>query len=356
MRDVDCVVLNFNGGDLVIRTIQSLQRQCGIRCGLIVVDDGSTDGSPEEIMRLYPQVRMYRNERNARDVNRLRNIGIRMAKTPRVFLTDNDLIYDKDCVRVLMDTMDSGSSIAACMPCLRYLHETGKVYLAGTHLHYVGTTIAENRDLPATRLHAGPRQGIGGGIALFDVRRFEEVGGFDENYQLAWGDDGELHQRLILAGYRCVFIPEGVAYHEAKPFDRSRYYRASGQVQNRLRLLLTHYEWRTLLLLSPSLVIFEVAQIGFFILKGIPHLYFKGLWGALSRLAEIRQRRRAIQAIRRVPDRDILRSGPLYVRAQGGIVEGLTEHTLKGLSWIFDRYWKAVRKVLRSSTPQPSDR
>lgn len=355
MREVEVVVLNFNGGDLVLRTLHSLRAQQGVRCTFVVVDDGSTDGSPDEIQRVYPSARIYRNARNTRDVNRLRNIGIRMGTTPRVLLTDNDLVYEENCVRVLMETMDADPQIAACMPCLRYLDETETVYLAGTQLHYVATTIAEDRDAPAESLGKEPRFGIGGGIALFDVSRFNEVGGFDEDFALAWGDDGELHQRLILAGYECVFVPTAVAYHEEKPFSKSRYYRASGQVQNRFRLLLSHYEWRTLIVLFPALLLFELAQIGFFVLKGIPHLYLKGVWGTFSHLPDIREKRRVVQALRRAPDRDVLYAGPLYVRPHGGFVDRLTGYILKGLSWIFDRYWSAARKALRPTRSLPLD-
>src|SRR5690606_13139698 len=70
---VSAVVVNYNGARTVLGTIGSLLRQRGAAVSVIVVDDGSTDGSPDAIERQFPEVEIHREPRNTRNVNRLRN-------------------------------------------------------------------------------------------------------------------------------------------------------------------------------------------------------------------------------------------------------------------------------------------
>src|SRR5690606_22665585 len=91
-----------------------------------------------------------------------------------------------------------------------------------------------------------------------------------------------------------------------------------GQVRNRWRYILTHYSLRTLLLTAPALLSYEVIQATFFLGKGIPHLYLFGTLDALRSAPATLRRRREVQALRVVPDRDVLFAGEIYVRPEHG--------------------------------------
>lgn len=341
---VTAVIVNFNGIRTVLDTIRSLLSSREVEWEIIVIDDGSTDGSPDVIRRTFPQVRVEQESRNTRQVNRLRSKGLALARTREVLLTDNDIVFDPDCARRLLAVMARDPAIAACMPCL--MDDRERVYNAGGRTHYIGATIASNRDSSDSLDQSAPVPAVGGGIALFDMRKLQHVGSFDEGYALAWGDDGELHQRLLLAGYKCVLVPDAIGFHEYKPFDRSRHYRARGQIRNRWRYIGTHYSGRTLALIVPALAVYEILQAGFYLLRGVPHLYLLGTLDALRDLPAVVRRRRAIQALRVQPDRCILASGPIYVRSDHSAAGSVVRPVLRFVSWFFSAYWSAIQIAL----------
>src|SRR5690606_13226836 len=349
------VVVNYNGARTVLDTLDSLFRQRGVAVSVIVVDDGSTDGSPDAIARQYPAVEIHREPRNTKEVNRLRNIGLARATADKILVTDNDVVFETDCIAELVRAMDADRRVALCLPRMMYAQTPDTVYMAGGRIHYAGATIAPNRHEPFDG-RTEPRPAIGGGIVLLDRRKLSEVGGFDEGYRLAWGDDVELHQRLLLAGYRCLYVPTAVCLHEYKPFDGTRAYRARGQVGNRWRYLMTHYEARTLLLILPALALYEIVQATFLTLKGMPHLYLGGTFDAIVALPSLLKRRREIQALRVVPDRDVLFAGPMYVRPEHAHGIGAAARAVSMLSAVLAAYWRLVRPLLSSGVRERASR
>ena len=346
MKRLTVAVINYNGMNTVLDTIESIYGIEGFRADVLVVDDGSTDGSAEAIRRAYPDIPVHKEAENTRAVNRLRNMALGLADTRYVLLTDNDVMFDSRCAVEMLRVMESDEEVAACLPRLMYSDDPSRVCFDGTKIHYLAATIAPTRDLHIEHTEERPTPAVGGGIALFDRDKLELVGGFDEVFELAWGDDAELHQRLLLAGYKCLYVPSAVGYHEFKPFDETRHYRARGQVRNRWHYMLTHYRWRTMLLIAPALILFEIAQAAFYTLKGFPLLYFRGIVDALRQLSSSMERRRVVQNLRTVPDRDLLSAGPLYIRPAGGYTGIVTSVAVKGLSIFFSAYWRLVRPAL----------
>ncbi|HEY8519175.1 MAG TPA: glycosyltransferase [Gammaproteobacteria bacterium] len=354
-QEITAVVVNCNGGDAVLRTIASLLGQRGVRMRIVVVDDGSTDGSAEAIERRHPGALVHREPRNTQQVNRLRNIGIACADTDKVLVTDNDIVFDPNCAAEMLRAMGTDPAVAACIPRMMYADDPAVIYMAGGRIHYVGATIAPHRHERYDG-RTEPEEAIGGGIALYDRRKLAAVGGFDEGYALAWGDDAELHQRLLLAGFKTLLVPTAACLHHYKRFDRSRHYRARGQVSNRWRYLLSHYEARTLLLTAPALLLYELLQAGFLTAKRLPHLYLLGTLDALRALPRTLRRRREVQALRRVPDRELLFAGDLYVRPEHGTRLPLLRAGVAAASGAFALYWRLVRPGLARSVRRPAAR
>lgn len=344
-KAISVVVVNYNGAATVLETLESIFRQQGVRPRVVVVDDGSTDGSPEAIAERFPQVEIHRESRNTKDVNRLRNMGLARAENDKVIVADNDVGFDPTCFAELLAAMDTDGKVAMCIPRMMYAQDPETIYMAGGRIHYAGATIAPNRHLPFDG-RTEPRPAIGGGIALFDKPKLARVGVFDEAYRLAWGDDIELHQRLLLAGYKSLYVPTAVCLHDYKRFDGTRNYRARGQVCNRWRYMLTHYEARTLLVIAPALMMYELTQAVFLTMKGLPHLYLRGTLDALIGLPSTLRRRRNIQALRKVPDREVLFAGALYVRPEHSAGRHAAVKAVEALSRALEVYWRLAQPLL----------
>lgn len=178
---------------------------------------------------------------------------------------------------------------------------------------------------------------------LFDRDRLAKVGAFDEGYLHAWADDAELQLRGALFGFRCLHVPGAVCLHDAKDHGKSR---AEGQVYNRLRLLFTLGQRRSLLVMAPSLVLFEINLLMAALLQGFLPAYLKG-WSRFWReREEILATRRCFQAARQVPDSAVFAAGGIEVPAAVGrraVLRGL----VKAMVWLGELNWMLVTKVAR---------
>ena len=353
MENIDVVVVNYNGIRTILSTIRSIYALKGVNPHIILMDDGSNDGSPEAVAETFPLVEIVTSPQNTKAVNSLRNNGIARAKTDKVLLTDNDINFDPECLQEMLRAMAQDTKIACCIPRLMYQEHPDRINMCGGKIHYIAAFISPERDklLSEANLHTG--FGVGGGIALFKRQVFEAVGGFDEDYMLAWGDDGELQQRFLLAGHTVQYVHSAFGLHEAKPFTKERHYRATGQIFNRWLLLLTHYDARTLVLMFPMLLLYELIQLSFFTLKGIPQLYLKGNLKLLESLPMVLAKRKRIQSFKCVSDKEVVFSGPIFVVKSTSGLGRMVNYAISGVSKILNGYWALITPLLKKhSNPQ----
>ncbi len=340
---VTVAVINFNGVDILGETLSSIKSLNYPDLRVILIDDGSTDRSVELVRRGYPDVRIYEMGRNTRMLNMLRNSVVREATTDLVFVTDNDVVFQPDCLKTLVEVMRSSEDIGLCTPRLMYMDEPERIYTDASRLHYIGTSISRFRGASVDMKDALPESTAGGGIFLIDRRKAFEIGLFDEDYSLGWGDDGEFYYRMKIAGYKTFYIPEAICFHKAKEWSSLRHYRAYGQVRNRWHLLLIAYQLRTLIMIIPALIVYEILLLPFLTVKGIPHLYFKGNIDVIRNLGRILKKRKVIQATRKVPDRELLTSGDMYI-SPSLIQNPFLKIGVKLLNGFFNVYWKIVKR------------
>ncbi len=347
MEKIAAVILNFNGKRTLLDTIAALYAQQGFVVDIILVDDCSNDGSPEAALAAYPDIQLIQSPHNTRDVSALRNKGIRASTSEKVLLVDNDHILQPACLQQLVDAMDNDPMVGCCLPRLMYLDQPDKVNMCGVQMHFIGASIDTQRNKLLTHTDLKNHIGIGGGVALFRRDVFDLVGGFDEDFMLAWGDDGELHQRILLAGYKSLYVHSAEGHHEVKEFNKAREYRALGQTYNRWLLLLTHYDLRTLILISPALLLYEFVQLGFFAMNGFPQLYFQANWKVIKALPLIKEKRRQKQALKKAPDSELLHAGPILVITSKIGFGPAVKFAIRSVSTVLNSYWFLIRGLLR---------
>lgn len=340
-RSITVAVVNYNGREVLPDTLASLEAVRGDPTEVLLVDDGSDDGSPEWVEEHHPDVRVIRIGANTARPNYVRSVALDAASHRWVFLTDNDVVVEPGCLATLLDVVRRDPDVLCCTPRLVYHADPGRIYHDGGGLHYLCVSTAAPRGRPVeSRPARPPRPTVGGGVMMIDRRASREIGGFDGGYLLGWGDDGEFHVRGRLAGYRCLHVSSAVARHVERPRGTDR---ALGQMYNRYRLLLTTYSGRSLALLAPALAAFEVALAAAALAGG----FFRERMAALARaagdLGEIRSRRREVQALRRVADREILDGGDLMTPAA---LSGsrLVAAARRATAAAAELYWRLVRR------------
>jgi len=217
-KSVFVVIPNYNGADMLAPAIESVLNQSHEDLKLVIVDNGSRDGS-KAIMETYakkdPRVRTVYREKNygyTGGVNPGMELAIKEGAT-YVAPFNNDAIAHKDWLKHLVAYLDKnpGHGIAAC----NLLHADGKTYdSTGDQYSIWGLPYPRDRDQPV-RAHDNGDDifGASGGASMYRVRMLQKIGLFDQDF-FAYYEDIDLSFRAQLAGWKVRFVPESIVYHK----------------------------------------------------------------------------------------------------------------------------------------------
>ena len=302
MGSVSVVVVNWNRRALLQECLESLARQTLPPRELIVVDNGSTDGSVELVRDRFPEAQLVALPRNT-GFAAGNNCGLRQARGEYVALLNNDAVADPDWLSRLVQAIDAHPAVGCCASKMLLYHRRGVINSTGILYSTVGTAVDRG-----WMCHDGPRFdepdypiGACGGAALYRRSMLEEIGLFDEDFSPAYCEDVDLSLRAQLRGYRCLYVPSAVVYHRVGATlghgsFRSVYLGARNQwyvwVKNIPAGLLVKH--------SPALVLYTVVQLGVHGLKGDLAPYVLGSVAACAKLPGMLRKRRQIQRRRTV--------------------------------------------------------
>jgi GT2 family glycosyltransferase len=240
-------------------------------------------------------------------------------------------------------------------PRIRLIPEREVVQADGAELHFLGTMILRHGNQYVDRTPAVPGyvEGCIGACMLLDREEVLKVGGFDELF-FFYFEDLEFSMRLRESGHRFWCEPSAQAYHERANGTPDLSCRGHGTypprrayftMRHRLLSMLIHYRLRTLLMLSPVLVLYELASFVAACRRGWPRQWLRAWHWQWANFATIVARRRRMQRLRSVTDRELLVGGPPPL-APAFLAPGM-ETTLNGwFSRVVNGYWKLARDLI----------
>ena len=209
---VTVVIPHWNRRDLLTRLLEKLRLQTDAAAEILVVDNGSTDGSAEAAEAAGARVmRLKRNEGFAHAVN----LGIVAARTEWVAVINNDVEPEPEWLERLLDGAESENAWFAA----------GRICKQSSPDTIDGTFDLISRGACAWRAGEGSRDGeewskprrIGMApftAVLFRTALFAEIGGLDEEFG-SYLEDVDFGIRCALAGHDGVYVPEARALHQA---------------------------------------------------------------------------------------------------------------------------------------------
>jgi GT2 family glycosyltransferase len=211
---------------------------------------------------------------------------------------------------------------------------------AGNPVHVLGLSWAGHLGEPAAGFPTERRIASASGAAIA-VRRevWNALGGFTERF-FAYCEDADLSLRCWQQGWDVVYVPDAVVAHHYE-FSRNplKFYLLE---RNRLVMVLSVYETRTLLLLSPALLAFEVAMLAVAVVNGWLPAKLKGYRWLLAERRWLRAHRRDVQRVRTRRDRDL--AGLLTARFDQSVLPLPRGGGL--LNTAMNAYWGGVRRLL----------
>lgn len=337
MKKVSAIIVNWNGKDVTADCIDSLLKQGYPDLEIIISDNGSTDGSVECVRERYPQVRLLENGANL-GFGRAINRALQAAAGDYFIFLNNDLYLEPDSITHLVRMLESDPQIGAAVPKILYYEKRDIINSFGVLIHYTGIAYPNRIDTRDTR-DMQHQETACGGIFMFKRDVYNALGGFDEDLFL-YHEDHDLSWRIRLMGWKIMVNPAAAIYHHYH-FHKGTFKYYSSE-KNRLYLLAKNLEFKTLLLITPALLVIEAAQLAHGLLNGWFMSKIKSYFELLALLPNILEKRRKLQSERKVTDREIVR---LY---QGRLrVSGLQNPLLDTfLSPLLAFYWNLIRRLI----------
>lgn len=269
------IIPNYNGMRYMENCLRALE---GEPAHLIVVDNGSTDGSREFIRDRFPAVQLVCLERNY-GFCRAVNVGVEHSNTPYVILLNNDTEVEPGFVRSLERPLERHAGIFSGSAQMRNLHRPELIDDAGDYYCALGWAFACGKDKPVESYQTGREIFAAcGGAAIFRKDVLERIGGLDENH-FAYLEDIDLGYRARIYGYRNLYIPEAVVYHAGSGASGSRYnqFKVDLSSRNSIYLLYKNMPMAQILLNLPFLFAGFAIKTLFFLKKGLGMEYIRGL-------------------------------------------------------------------------------
>ena len=247
---VSVVIINYNRKALLRACLESLARQAGVTFETIVVDNGSSDGSPEMAADDFA-VRVIRNTEN-RGFCAANNQGIAAARGEFIALLNNDAEAEPGWLAALHSACARGAEIGMAASKILVWEDPTRIDKAG-HLIFPdgqnrgrGSGAFDNGQFDREEEVLWPD----GCAALYRKSMLDQIGGFDEDF-FAYGDDAELGLRARIAGWKCVYVPAArVRHHRGSTLGKGSARRLELIERNRVLLALKLFPW-SLLWLNP---------------------------------------------------------------------------------------------------------
>jgi GT2 family glycosyltransferase len=214
---VSVVVVNFNRVNLLREALASLASQQGLApltWEVIVVDNGSSDGSVEMVEREFPQARLLRNPDN-RGFCEANNQGIAVAAGEFIALLNNDAVASPHWLAELRKGMDAAPHVGMVASKILVRNDPQVIDKVGHLIYWDG----QNRGRASGVRDVGQFEQDeevlwpDGCAALYRKAMLDEIGAFDEDF-FAYADDADLGLRGRLAGWKAWYCHKAVVLHE----------------------------------------------------------------------------------------------------------------------------------------------
>lgn len=296
---VSILIVTWNRREVVARSIRSAMEQTYPHTEIVVVDNGSEDGTPDAIASEFPAVRLVRLPKNV-GCPPGRNRGFAHCKGEFIYQLDDDGWLAPDAVAAAVRTALADPTIAAVRS-LRLEVADGKVFarippITDDQVLYLAT--------------------FAGGCSMLRARALDEVGAYPDDF-FRQAEEDDLAIRLLDRGYCCVLEPRSVMYHEPSPVGRSSRTAMYHVLRNtsRTALRLWPFPW-----CCTRVVQNVLRAVRYGVILRFPALPFLIAWGALVDLGQLRRRRpvsRAAYRLFRTLERGPWRTNPVLELRKG---------------------------------------
>lgn len=315
---VSIIIVNWNGGDVMQECLVSLSGISYSNTELIIVDNGSIDGSENLVNKCW--FKPYKVIKNSENLGfaPANNQGFKIAKGKYVLLLNNDTKVEKDFLTKLVYKMEISSQVGVLQPKIllmdnpEFLDNAGSFMTRIGFLYHWGFLQKDNKEFSKERQIFSAK----GACMLIRKDVIDQLGLFDKDF-FSYFEESDFCWRVWLLGYEVLFYPQARIYHKVgftiRRLDVSKinfhYYK------NRVCSLIKNLGVKN---------IFTVLLFHLIISLGIAVLFFvrlqpkntlmiaRALWWNILHLSDTLEKRKEIQKKRVMSDEQIFNNQLMY--------------------------------------------
>ena len=325
MEKVTVVIPNYNGIRFLEECLNALYRQEEDTPSflVLVVDNGSSDGSLELLREKFPQTEVISLSENTGFCHGV-NVGIQHSRTPDVILLNNDTKVYPGFVKALYRAIEGKKDAFSVSARMLMWDKPELLDDAGDGYCVFGWAYSRGKGRPAAEYEKPCRVfSACGGAAIYRKEIFEKIGYFDELH-FAYLEDLDIGYRANLYGYRNYYEPSAQVIHYGSASSGSRYnaFKTELAAANNLYVIGKNMPLLQLIWNLPFLLPGFFIKFLFFCKKRMGRLYGKGLGKGFRKIFSEEGRRQ------RVPFRMGNLKNYLWVQGQ-----------------LYGNVWRMLRKI-----------
>jgi N-acetylglucosaminyl-diphospho-decaprenol L-rhamnosyltransferase len=268
---VSAVIVSHNEIDHISKGLDALLHQSYKPCEILVYDNHSTDGTPEFVCKNYSQVKLIPGKENL-GFGGANNLAAQQACGKYIAFLNCDAVVEPRWLEPIIELMENDSSIG-CVGAEIVCSENPEIlFSCGTASHLSGITYTRGRGKPALPGEPIEVGSVNGGACVINKEFFLGIGGFESVFFLYY-EDTDLSFRVRLHHKRCMVVPEARIRHSCcSKFGKQKVFYLE---RNRYLSLFSLMDPGTLLIMAPSIILFEMFSWGFCLISGKETLIMK---------------------------------------------------------------------------------
>ena len=278
MQEVSVIIPNFNGMAYLDGVLSGLECQTVRNFEVILVDNGSSDGSCAFVASSYPWVHMIELPENFGFCKAV-NEGIKASRAPYVLLLNNDIEVTLDFIEEMLAAIRRHKKAFSCAARMIQFHDRDRLDDAGNYYCALGWAYARGK---GKDIHTCEKEekifASCAGAAIYRRKIFEKIGYFDEEH-FAYLEDMDVGYRARINGYENWYAPKAMVYHVGSGTSGSRYnhFKTRYSSRNNVYLIYKNMPLLQIILNLPFLIVGFGTKLLFFTLKGFGKEYLAGI-------------------------------------------------------------------------------
>ncbi|WP_034446067.1 glycosyltransferase family 2 protein [Butyrivibrio sp. AE2032] len=287
MELLTVVIPNYNGRKYLDDCLKSLRKQTFQEFKVIIVDDGSTDGSQEYIKNRYPSVKLIELSENTGFANAA-NVGIKAADSEYVFLLNNDTMCDEKALESLVSVMENKKRLFSAQAKMLKMERPHDIDDCGDLYCALGWAFSPGKDKDNRQfVKRESMTSACAGAAIYRKEYFDKVGYFDEEH-FCYLEDVDLGYRARLHGFANVMEPTAIVYHVGSGSSGSRYndFKVELTAGNNIYLIYKNMPAFQIFINFPLILLGIIIKHVFYVKHHLGKAHIRGLMKGFEKIAK----------------------------------------------------------------------